>query len=260
MRNVNKRIEIKMESKPRVMHTLLFLLFLLNLYPTFATDKIQKIKCDVYQAFVHGNQAKWIEATKALKRAYNWERDPKISREVVIAQYGLIGYMIGEGNKKEAKKIYHQALGSLEELLEKQPKDAELLALKGAFLAFRISFNKINALTLGPKSKKYINKALEVNNKAPLALIQKGNAKNYMPKSFGGDTQEAIHYYKKAVEVFEEKGGGTCNWLYLSTLAYLGKMYMEIGQEQAAIKTFRKALNIAPEFKWVKDELLPMVR
>jgi tetratricopeptide (TPR) repeat protein len=253
------------ENIPSNRYKYLYLFLLLGIFSgtyTVATGSgvPEKLNCKVYNAYINDKMENWEEALVAMTRQYNWERDPAILRDILYAQYGLIGYKIGVGKEKAAKDMLNQAQGYLDKLMEKNPNDSELLALQGAFYAYKISLNKTKAITLGPKSMFYIEKALDENHENPTAWIQKGNAKYYMPKSFGGSVVEAINHYEKAVGLFEQNRKTGCNWMYINTLTYLGKMYAENNQREAALETYEKILSIEPSFGWVKNELLPKIK
>ncbi len=244
----------------------LYLLIMLGLFfsirpMAIGSETPEKLNCQVYDAYINDKMENWEDALTTMIRQYNWERDPSKLLDILYAQYGLIGYKIGLGQEQEVKSMLSQAQGYLDKLLKKKPNDSELFALQGAFYAYKISLNKAKAITLGPKSMFYIEKALDENNKNPTAWIQKGNAKYYMPKSFGGSVPEAIKLYEKAVGLFEQNQKKTrCNWMYINTLTYLGKMYAENNQRQAAMQTYHKILSIEPTFGWVKNDLLPAIK
>jgi tetratricopeptide (TPR) repeat protein len=104
-----------------------------------------------------------------------------------------------------------------------------------------------------------IDQALAVNPESIQANIEKGNSLHYAPSMFGGNPTDAVNYYKKAIKIFEEKNQGVPpqNWIYLNTLAQLALTYEKANQPENAQKTYKGILSIAPDFKWVKDELYP---
>ena len=104
---------------------------------------------------------------------------------------------------------------------------------------------------------KYINKALELDPNNIQALIEYGNALYFMPSGFGGDNDQAVASYKKAIRLIEQRELQENNWLYLQIRARLGQMYSEMGQAGNAKVIYETLLEEYPDFKWVKDELLP---
>ena len=109
---------------------------------------------------------------------------------------------------------------------------------------------------LGSRSAALMNEAIALDNQSAVVVQLYAGSRYYFPKMFGGDLKEAIRNYKKAIELFE-KESRTDEWLYLDALAFLGKSYMRLGETEKAIITYKKALHIAPNFRWVKDSLLP---
>lgn len=79
----------------------------------------------------------------------------------------------------------------------------------------------------------------------------------YAPPAVGGSKKEAIKSYSRAIELLETDMKKIHRWLYLNTLVGLAKSYRETGNRPMAVITLRKALEFEPEFKWVKERLLP---
>jgi tetratricopeptide (TPR) repeat protein len=65
--------------------------------------------------------------------------------------------------------------------------------------------------------------------------------------------------YSRAITLLEADMKDIHRWLYLNTLVSLAKSYQETGNRAMAIITYQKALDYEPDFKWVKEDLLPKV-
>ena len=246
--------------------------------------------CSIYQAYISGDISMWEDAMLDLEQQYlaysgdktfinngsekgdnssasglsqsghQYKSEEELLKTLLFAQYGYIGYKIGVNKDDEASAILDKAWKYLNKLMENDPGDSELLALKGAFYGFEIGLNKSKAIYLGPKSMKYIERAIKADNKNATAWIEKGNAKYFMPPVFGGSVEEAIVLYEKAINLFEQKDAFSgCNWLYVNTLVRMGRMYADNNQKQEALAIYKKALKREPFFDWVKHDLIPDV-
>jgi tetratricopeptide (TPR) repeat protein len=87
-----------------------------------------------------------------------------------------------------------------------------------------------------------------------------GSSKLYTPTTFGGDPNEAIEYFTKSIDLYEQQNDTISNWLYLDTHAFLGMAYEKVGKTKEAITTYEKALVIEPNYKWVASNLLPSAK
>jgi tetratricopeptide (TPR) repeat protein len=125
--------------------------------------------------------------------------------------------------------------------------------------AFRISITPWRAVFWGRRSMNLINKALETDPANPSAWIEHGNAMFYAPAALGGSKEEAVNSYSRAATLLEAGMMENQRWLYLNTLVGLARSYSETGNRSMARITYLKALEFEPEFKWVKDKLLPQL-
>jgi tetratricopeptide (TPR) repeat protein len=91
-----------------------------------------------------------------------------------------------------------------------------------------------------------------------MGYIQNGNSQFYMPPVFGGSKTEAVAHFKKAEILMESNKAQLVNdWNYLSLLALIGQSYFAMEDYKNAKIYYEKALNVEPNFLYVKNELLP---
>ena len=112
----------------------------------------------------------------------------------------------------------------------------------------------------GPKSNKQIDKALELAPENPRVLMLDGTGLLYTPSMFGGDTEKAIAQFQKAAKQFEKftpKDSTMPHWGRVEVYAWLGQGYEEEEQYEEAKKAYEKALELNPDYGWVKSYLLP---
>ncbi len=213
----------------------------------------------LYQSYMTGDMDVWVSIIDELEQNYKRDENSSTLYYLIQTQYGYIGYLIGAEQKRAARDYLDKAEDNTELLLDKNPNNADAIAIKASLLAYNIALAPYKAPFLGPRSMNLIDEALAINNKSAQALLEKGNATHYAPSMFGGDPIEAIEYYSKAMRQMEIENNGKPpeTWLYLNTFTQLAMAQQKANLLQNALGTYNRILSIAPNFKWVKDELLP---
>lgn len=213
----------------------------------------------LYQCYLTGNMADWLVVMDELSSEYNRTKSVETLFELTHAQYGYIGYLLGVDDEDRAEKLVAKALSNASVLLDKNPKWVEVLAIKGALIAYKIAMSPYKAPFLGPESVSIIDKALSLDSTNPYALTEKANSKLYAPVLFGGNPKEAVLLYQKAIASIERtlNGSKEYEWWHLNVMAQLAIAAEKSGQTELARSSYRKILQVAPNFKWVRDELYP---
>ncbi len=215
--------------------------------------------CRLYQSFQTGNMTEWVKVQNEMNSLYQKNPSTQLLFSIAHAQYGYIGYLIGAKKTKDARNFIAITEKYIEELLKTNPKWADVLALKAALLAYNIALSPYKAPFIGPQSMSLISEALAHDSKSLQANIEKANASHYAPSMFGGNPLAAIEYYKIALRLMTSNDGSrpTCSWLYLNTITQLALAYEKAQKPDLAEATYKQIIQIAPEYKWVKDELYP---
>jgi tetratricopeptide (TPR) repeat protein len=211
----------------------------------------------IYQAFISEEMHLWEKAILILENEYNKSNEVEVLYDLTLARYGYIGFNLGTGNNEEARKHISLAEESLEKLGNSPNYESSSYAIQAAMYAFRISIAPWRAVFWGRRSMNLINKALETDPANPSAWIEHGNAMFYAPAALGGSKEEAVKSYSRATSLLEAGMMENQRWLYLNTLVGLARSYSETGNRTMARITYLKALEFEPEFKWVKNKLLP---
>lgn len=215
-----------------------------------------KYQDQIYQSFITGDVELWQATIEQMESAYVSRPGPAVLYDLLLARYGYIAMQM-EDHASEARKHLQKAEEELDVLFRYTAYQSRAYALQGAFLGFRISLRPLSAIRLGPRSYRAINQALEADPDNPTAWMEKGNSRFYTPSTFGGSKQQAQEGYQKAIELFERDLQPNQRWLYLNSLVGLAKSYTYLDKHSLAIATYEKALRFEPDFKWVRDELLP---
>ncbi|WP_167618659.1 hypothetical protein [Maribellus sediminis] len=213
-------------------------------------------KTRIYQAYIHNRMQDWKAVIDEMEN--HKTNDAERLAELVNYQYGYIGYCLGVEKDQEARDYLEKAEQNLEVLEDEEYQPSEIHAYKSAFYGFKIGLSPIKAPILGPKSVKQAELAIEADPTNPMGYVQQGNAQFYMPPVFGGSKTEAIEKFGKALQLMSENGELVENdWNYLSLLVLIAQSYEELEKWEEAESYYMQALAAEPDFKWVKDELLP---
>lgn len=241
----------KQKYKLRFLTFAFFIIFVAN-----SVSSQQASRKIIYKAYIDGDMNKWLAVMNTIEKNGDTKSvEQKI--ELINYYYGYIGYLLGIKKFEQAQKMIDKADIIINDVLSVRHDNSTGLAYKGSFTGFRIALSKFKAITLGPVSASYINKALEKDKNNIQATVDKGNIYFYTPPVFGGNKSEAIKLYKYGIELLEKSGNTQNNWFYLSVLTTLAKAYEKINKPQDALTVYRKILKIEPEFSWVKNDLMP---
>lgn len=242
-------------------HKIILILLLAGLSvqnDTKANDSIQtSLQDQIYEAYVYGRMPLWENALSSMKQEYRRNPSDELLYDILLAQYGLIGYYLGIDENTRGRRLMEEADPYLETLESRLGFAAQAMLFKAAFYAFRIGMRPWLGVRLGPQSERLINNAIDINPAYPRGWIEKGNMMYYAPAMFGGSKTKAIEHYAQAIELMETDMQNNHRWLYLSTLVSLAQAYEYTGNHSLAIATLEKSLRFEPDFKWVKEELLP---
>ncbi len=217
----------------------------------------QRFQDMIYRAYVYNNMTLWESTLSTME--FELERRPseELMYDVLLAQYGLIGYYLGTDENNKARRTLDKAESLLDRFDASTGSDSRGKLFRSAFLAFRIGLRSWQAVTLGPRSQRLIDEALEMDPGYPMGWIEKGNLMFFAPPIFGGSKTESIQYYSRAVEILEGDMPNNLRWIYLSTLVSLANAYEKTDQLDHAIRVLEKALEFEPDFMWVKEEMMP---
>jgi tetratricopeptide (TPR) repeat protein len=90
-----------------------------------------------------------------------------------------------------------------------------------------------------------------------LPLVEQANSLYFRPYILGGDKVASVRYYERAFAYYKQSDRN--HWMYYNVGAWLGQVYIKQSQYNKAEVLLTQLLHEAPDFKWVKDELLPLL-
>lgn len=139
----------------------------------------------------------------------------------------ILNYCFSKKDKGKAKKFVEDGIEHLKKSIELKEDFAESYALLSSLYGNKIGLNPLLGITLGPKSARMQKKALK-------------------------HIQKAIQCFN----TFEAEKPILPTWGYDEAYAYLGLIQMDRGDPHAARESFQKALEINPNYGWVRYVLL----
>lgn len=216
---------------------------------------IESLQNNIYKAYITGDMSLWERTLSEMETMYARRPTNALLYDILLAQYGIIGYYLGVDQKDRASFHLDRAWQNLDRLSKSQHYRTASLVFESSFLAFRIALRPLRAVQLGPRSYRVLDQALEADPSYARVWIEKGNAAFYTPPMFGGNRLEALDHYRKAISMFERNLPNNHRWLYLSTLMALANAYKSNDEPDKAIRTIEKALAFEPAFAWALEEL-----
>ena len=181
---------------------------------------------------------------------------------IALADCRIANLLLGAGdkNKKAASGHLKSAVEHLREATRIDPEAAEAYALLSGAYGRQIGLSPVKSMFLGPKAGKAIGKAMELAPDNPRVVLSAAIGDFNTPRVFGGNKERAMQGFRRAARLFAlEKPADPLepSWGHSETFAWLGLAYMDRDDRKRAGAAFEKALEIDPDFGWVKYVLLP---
>ncbi|BAH39379.1 hypothetical protein GAU_2337 [Gemmatimonas aurantiaca T-27] len=179
---------------------------------------------------------------------------------------GYAAYRLGQmaGVRKQAnvaRAHYEDAVKWLDRSIAAQPI-AESHALRASCLGQLIGGSMIRGMRLGPQANDAVDKARLLDKDNPRMLLLDAIGAWYKPSMFGGGKDKARAAMQRALAAFaaDTPAPAYPSWGYAEALAWHGQWEQEAGRGAAARAAYERALELEPEYGWVKYVLLPAVR
>jgi len=208
-------------------------------------------QCAFFESYRAGSMVPWPGLIAEMEKAKSTDLEWQI--EIVKAMYGLVGFQIGAKKKDLAKVYVNKADVYLDKLLKEYPNNAQIHSLAGAFYGYKISFAFYKAPFFGPKSLYHIGKSIELDSKEPMGYIEKGNSLLYRPAALGGDKNEALGLYRKALKLMETRNEQKCNWQQMLLRAFILKTLYETNQTAEANAFILEMQKDYGSMDWIKQ-------
>ncbi len=187
------------------------------------------------------------------------EQNKANAHDLLEAYYVLLGSTFADQDEKLFNQFADRAEKLANKLIKANPKDAKAHALLSSVYGSKIAYAPMKGMFLGGKSNSHMSQAVQHGKEEPLVWLLNGISKYNTPEMWGGSKKEALKSLNKAVELLECQSAEQLkqNWLFLHALAWRGIVLEANDNAAQALKTYQKALEVEPNFLWVKNVLLP---
>jgi tetratricopeptide (TPR) repeat protein len=177
-----------------------------------------------------------------------------------FAWYTLYNLSEYDGIKPD-KKWLDASIAHLLKAIEIDPAFADAYALLAAEYGIKAG-GLFSGMKYGPKSERVLQKAKELAPENPRVYLIEGIGEIYKPKIFGGGLEHALQSFEKAAKLFETYKPDSeldPQWGEAQVYAWIGQVYVKQNKRPEARKAYQKALEINPNYYWVKEKLLPEI-
>ncbi|MBN1272216.1 MAG: amidohydrolase family protein [Candidatus Aminicenantes bacterium] len=175
-----------------------------------------------------------------------------------FCDYRLANYYLINGDMKTCARFNDEAKKYLEKAMELDDMSGESHALYATCLGYDIALDPSLGMTAGMESATHFNKAFQKEPESPRVNLLQGISLLYTPEMYGGGLDKAMPLLEKAVSLYEEKtdkGLLQPDWGHEDALTFLGMAYARKGENDKAEQSFKKALEVNPEYGLAAEEL-----
>ncbi|GAB4370981.1 MAG: tetratricopeptide repeat protein [Calditrichia bacterium] len=179
---------------------------------------------------------------------------------IAYADYNLTNFYQATESSEMAAKYLDDGIQHLEKSIELHENFAESHALLSTLFGQKIALSPLKAMYLGPRSNAAMQKALKLEPTNPRVHLLAGINAKFTPKMFGGGREKARKHLRDAGDLFtryQPKSLLYPDWGHRDVYAWLGIVAIDSDSLDAAKSYFEKALEIDPNYSWVKYRLLP---
>lgn len=185
-------------------------------------------------------------------------------RQAVLVRYALayVDWRLAPTaglKRSERKALLEEGSTRIGEALALEPQNAELHAMSGAILGFHMGMTPSLGMEFGPKAAASMEQAQRLAPHNPRVTFLAGLSAFHTPPAYGGSTEKAEVAFRQALVLFgaEPADRPWPNWGRLDTYVWLGQLLEKRNDAAGARKLYQQALALAPDFAWVRDNLLP---
>lgn len=218
--------------------------------------EIENLTC---KAYLMNSDIFWNEAIQKSKVLANTHTEsPEFQLIYINALYGILYSTLADMDKEIYNKYIDETEHAIDAFYEANPDNGRIICIKSGLYGIKMAYYPWKGMFFGPKSAELIAKAEKLNPELPQTSVRKASSEFFTPEAYGGDIKKSMETYQKALGKFESiEQDLSMNWEYLDALAWSGITQMKNLKYYEAQKTFEKALELQPNFQWIKNVLLP---
>ena len=178
---------------------------------------------------------------------------------LAYAWYRLYNFSTDASEKTEPKYL-DNSIQHAKKAIDLMPEFAEAHIILGNAYGVKAEKSVFAGIRFGNKAKNLFQKAQKLDPENPRAAMFVGVGTMYKPAVLGGSTKKAIEEFMHAALLFESFMPSnilTPSWGHAELYAWLGQAYEKVGEYEKGVSAYKKALEIRPGYRWVRDKLLP---
>jgi tetratricopeptide (TPR) repeat protein len=234
-------------------------------YAQSAQSDLIAQKQALFKAVSRNETAKFAELQKAFDNLFASQKQPLAA---YYAAYTLQRMAItSKGDGKETLLL--DACKRLEDCLSAQGLTPAIIHEAQALLAScygqLAGTGMMNGMKYGGKSSTLMDETLRAAPNNPRALLMSATSLYFKPAMFGGDKKKAVEQWQRAAQIFDQEAEAKKSpnpvvepdWGHDEVYAWLGQSFVDEGNADAAKASYERALEINPEYSWVKYVLMP---
>jgi len=178
---------------------------------------------------------------------------------VALADYRLVNQLPDDAEDRRERTL-NDAIDHLKTATDQAPKMADAWALLAGCYGQMMGLHPMRGMYLGPKSSNAMDTAKRLAPKNPRVWIISGTQEYFTPSLFGGDKKQALTQFKKAARLARQETVDDPlppSWGHAEAYAWIGLAQMNAERYAEARAAFEDALEVNPDYGWVKAVLLP---
>ena len=228
-----------------------------------ATDSLlRQTKTHIHEATNKGSIDSLKQARAWAKQATGGEHGALAHYYAALADFRMVN-QLPEDDEDRREQVMEDAISHLKRATEIDSTMTDAWALLSGCYGQMMSMNPMQGMSLGPKSNEAMEAAKEHGPDNPRVWIIDGTSDFYTPSMFGGDKEQALKKFKKAARLAEQESIDDPlmpSWGHAEAHAWIGIAHMNAERYDEARTAFETALDINPDYGWVKHVLLPKVK
>ncbi len=230
-------------------------------YPQSSSEYINESIATLKKADNFMNLESYLATRSMFERLLNLEQENTIAKyHIAYCNYKISYIYLSQKDMDSFNKYMNEAIDLLKSLIASNDKDAEAMSLLATCYGIKITSDWNLAKSLGSDSQKLLATALAIEPNNPRVLLQEGISKFNSPEFFGGSKEKAMQLFKSSIEKFKELKDDKYGWGFLDAYAWYGISLSAKNQNELAAQIYTEALQLEPNFGWIKYKLLPQVK
>lgn len=163
-------------------------------------------------------------------------------------------------HRRKVLEYVNYAIDHLKAATDRDEAFAEGWVMLAAAYGQKMTVRPLSAVFLGPRFSKAMSRARNIEPANPRVVLLKAITDYNLPGIVGGSKRRAVEGLHRATRLFADQVVADPilpSWGHDQAYARLGIAFMDQGDLESARTSFERALEINPDFGWVKHTLLP---